>query len=1047
MNLSPDARRALGAGIAVIALIVFSHFSSASPAVLNQQAAVAAVSSTDTLTQLNQSLISANKDKGVLKDGELLEKAVHRKALMEILAKENPAHFLRYVLNASQVSSLSKSVTATVEKRISTEGVIDTYVIDDFKHPEKSRYEYYFKRGANVKPLYLVGDLLVRSNTQALITGYEGDTYVVADNTKGNVTIKVNKDSDGGSNEALGVQNTAVILVDFEDSGPRPFTKEQAQSLFFNGQFNKFMKEQSYNKTYFKGDVYGWYRLPREGNINCLPVSPDEVNSLIVNNRIPMERYSRLIIANNNCYAGSSQVGISSYSTGAEMYYLSVTRIGLSHFNEPSLWGAQPFLWTNLDYLLAHELGHALGLAHANSWDCEQGSIPNVSSTCSHIEYGNIYDAMGGIGSRSLHYNAYYKEWLGFLSPSSVLIINQSGAYSLKPIEVYGGPRLAKIQVLGIGDFPYILEFRQGVGFNSKLKSPEFSSNTQGLFIQKAVKYSRSSIPMSRLLDMQPTQNIPWSFDVDRVTLNRGTPIFVDKGLGISIGPITKVSSSGIDFNITVQQPICVRNKPTLITDDPWGKYLSAGVLDSYYVQVINNDSISCPPSDFIMTATFPSNLWPIELSRSMRINPEQEGRQLISFQIPYNTLPANYQIAFSVRNLQSGISSIATRRIYVITSPVITSIEPNFGQSGTETIIRGTNFGREGYIIFRSNSNSTSILVSRLDTDDGFAFSVPEMPMGEYTVSLFTMGLESNAVTFQIGDSPWVEPTVTVTSATGTIEYDTTREESAIVGTFVVQLAAGSEDRYVSETPFAVAENSTKNWFTSRTDSSVLQLPPGEQLENGTYKIAKNTSKTFTVQVKYLSKNLLPGLYTIKLNGLYMGDTLIEPTAPAVTNTIGPIVGDIDKPGEAGYVVPTINYFAGRASHRIYPTFNDSGKIQSIQLLNSSVCYPILFKVSTETRPQCAVKEYQRGETCYLYFQKRNLPQRCVAKLQFARGPKSNPSIETHYYESFLPAGAVFGKGEQIRELSQQEVDAAFPNQGGNVFDAFLGIFKLFTR
>ena len=117
------------------------------------------------------------------------------------------------------------------------------------------------------------------------------------------------------------------------------------------------------------------------------------------------------------------------------------------------------------------------------------------------------------------------------------------------------------------------------------------------------------------------------------------------------------------------------------------------------------------------------------------------------------------------------------------------------------------------------------------------------------------------------------------------------------------------------------------------------------------------------------------------------------------------------------------------------------------MQLLNSSVCYPILFKVSTETRPQCTVKEYQKGETCYLYFQKRNLPQRCVAKLQFARGPKDNPSIETHYYESYLPAGAVFGRGEQIRELSQQEVNAAFPNQGGSVFDAFLGIFKLLTR
>ncbi len=227
-NLSTDAKRALGAGLAVVALVVFSHLS-ANPSGIEQQAAVLLSNSSDTLTQLNQALLSANKEKGVLKENELVETVLHRKVLMEIIAKENPAHFLRYTLDAGQVSSLPKSVTANIEKKISTEGVIDTYIIDDFEHPEKSRYEYYFKRGANVKPLYLVGGLSVRSNTRAIVTGYEGDSYVVADNTKGNVSIKSNKDADGGSNEALGVQNTAVILVEFEDSGPRPFTREQAQ--------------------------------------------------------------------------------------------------------------------------------------------------------------------------------------------------------------------------------------------------------------------------------------------------------------------------------------------------------------------------------------------------------------------------------------------------------------------------------------------------------------------------------------------------------------------------------------------------------------------------------------------------------------------------------------------------------------------------------------------------------------------------------------------------------------------------------------------------
>ncbi len=764
-----------------------------------------------------------------------------------------------------------------------------------------------------------------------------------------------------------------------------------------------------------------------------------------------------MIAIHSNYGGGRSQVGISDQYLGGEVYRFSTSQIDLSGFDRSAPF---PFAWTSLDTLFAHELGHALGLMHANSWECGDTPVSIIESACIHGEYGNFFDIMG-TGWSSLHFNAYYKELLGWLSPSSVLTISQSGTYTLKPLEGYGGPRLAKIQMLGSAQTPYVLEFRQGIGFDSMLNQPAFTSNENGLFIAKTVA-DGGGTPTSRLLDMQPNIPNPDWRDIYVVTLNLGAAPFVDIGSGITIGPVTKIASSSIDFKIDIKQPRCIYNKPTIRFEG--GNFTSAvRGRDTHVITVTNNNSITCPKSVFEISVGFPTNNWPVDPGavRQMKTIESQDVEYIHnSFQVPEGTAPnKEYKITYLARDTQSGLSAILTYPIYVFPSPVITSITPTFGLSGTQVTIQGKDFSPEGAILFVSRPIASETFYVQYSgaRSNSITFSVPEnflcfktcrpVPLGTYAVTIYSNGSESNPVTFQIGETPDIKLTMKVLSANATIEYDTANKESSIVGTFTVQVSAGSEDRYVSETPFAVAINSTKNWTTSRADSSVLQLPAGEQLENGTYKIPKNTSKTFTVQVKYLSKNLQPGLYTIKLNGLYTGDTLVEPTAPAVTNTIGPIVGDIDKPGEEGYTVPNINYFAGRASHRIYPTFNNVGKIQSIELLNPSVCYPITFKVSTETKPQCAVKEYQKGETCYLYFQKMNLPQRCVAKLQFARGDEDNPGVETHYYESYLPTGAVFGKGEQIRELTQQEVDATLPSQKGSVFDAFFGIFKLLTN
>ena len=120
---------------------------------------------------------------------------------------------------------------------------------------------------------------------------------------------------------------------------------------------------------------------------------------------------------------------------------------------------------TNL-LVIAHELGHNFGLAHAASLDC---GVNVIGGVCTSSEYGDPFDVMGN--NRAMHFNSAQKAELNWLPAGSVLT-HSSGTttYTLSPLETPGGAHYA-VKVPASGNRTYWIEYRQPIGFDSGLSA------------------------------------------------------------------------------------------------------------------------------------------------------------------------------------------------------------------------------------------------------------------------------------------------------------------------------------------------------------------------------------------------------------------------------------------------------------------------------------------------------------------------------------------------------------------------------------------------
>ena len=236
--------------------------------------------------------------------------------------------------------------------------------------------------------------------------------------------------------------------------------------------------------------------------------------------------------------------------------------------------------------VMAHELGHNYGLQHANRWDVT--SVDPIDPAGTHNEYGDDYDMMGANNNdQSIHFNEWFKAYLGWLNTSNWRTAPTGGVYRLFR---HDHTNAAGIRGLTLGqqsDRAYWLGFRRNLS--------TYTANGSGAtnFLANGVEIRWGMQPPGITSDMTVGSRL-LNFTTATANFTRHPlPIgqtFTDTNFNVSITPLSVGGTSPndfIDLNISYSTP------PVTITQNPTNQTVFAGSTVAFNVAVAGTGPIT----------------------------------------------------------------------------------------------------------------------------------------------------------------------------------------------------------------------------------------------------------------------------------------------------------------------------------------------------------------------------------------------------------------------------------------------------------------------
>lgn len=397
----------------------------------------------------------------------MIATASRRKDILLQEIKSDPQAFLDNATLADRSNEFPQEVQQYIEKNIQASGAILTLHGDNFEQ-RKSDISYDLLTDDQQYALYFA------KNAPKPVTGL--DTHVTGIGFDNNIVLGSGEFIDSETQYKWTGQdfkeiNIGVFLISMTDMKPEEIA-DLAQdpdiirdALFADtGSVKDYFLKSSYNKLLVKGDILGSYTLT-DNTDTC---TNDKLLSWSksVEKQIPedtLNQYDSLIYVLpdiESCnFWGLTTLGNLGSKTVKNNVDLSKLRA----------WITFPHYQT-LSYI--HELGHNLGVHHANGLDC--GDQP-ISNSCESKEYLDAFDVMGSSGRSPLltplDMNVPHKIALNWLTSQNVQTITESGTYQIKPLGKLSTPN----DIVGLKIYRpqsrdyYFLEYRQRLGYDTKL--------------------------------------------------------------------------------------------------------------------------------------------------------------------------------------------------------------------------------------------------------------------------------------------------------------------------------------------------------------------------------------------------------------------------------------------------------------------------------------------------------------------------------------------------------------------------------------------------